>query len=72
MNPPSEEQQHIIDHVKAQSNVIVDACAGSGKSTTILSCAVYMPEARLLQLTYNKTLRHEIREENRRTQINQY
>lgn len=62
MNPPSEEQQHIIDHVKAQSNVIVDACAGSGKSTTILSCALYMPEARLLQLTYNKTLRHEIRE----------
>ena len=62
MNTPSTEQQHIINHVKQGKNVIVDACAGSGKSTTILSCAVSLENKKVLQLTYNKTLRHEVQE----------
>ncbi len=61
MNTPSEEQQHIIDSVKNGNNVIVHAVAGSGKSTTVLSLAKQMPEKRILQLTYNSSLRHEIK-----------
>ena len=37
MNAVSEEQQQVITHIHKGNNVIVDACAGSGKSTTVLS-----------------------------------
>ena len=59
---PSEEQQIIINHIKNGKNVVVDACAGSGKSTTILSCAAAMPDKRFLQITYNASLCKENRE----------
>ena len=61
MNPPSEEQQEIITHIKDGVNVVVDACAGSGKSTTILNVAHQLNDKHILQLTYNSALRHEIR-----------
>ena len=69
MNTPSTEQQIIIDHVKQGKNVVVDACAGSGKSTTILSCALVLGKRKLLQLTYNRTLRHEVQEKVMELQI---
>ena len=62
MNVPSAEQQTIIDTIKNGHNVIVDACAGSGKSTTILSLAMQMPDTKFIQLTYNSSLRYEIRD----------
>jgi len=43
----------------AGGNVVVDACAGSGKSTTILSVARCLPKQRFLQVTYNAALRKE-------------
>ena len=43
-------------------NVVLDAVAGSGKSTTILSMAREMPAKKILQLTYNATLRKEIQQ----------
>jgi hypothetical protein len=58
----SSEQSIIIEHIKRGANVIVDACAGSGKSTTILSCAIQCPQKRFLQITYNSMLRMEIKE----------
>ena len=61
MNEPSEEQQIIIDEILNGNNVIVDACAGSGKSTTILSCAIQIPHKNILQTTYNNQLRQEIK-----------
>ena len=60
MNAVSEEQQQIINNIQNNKNVIVDACAGSGKSTTILSTAKSMPHKRFLLITYNKSLRKEI------------
>jgi len=60
MNEPSEEQQIIINHIKNGDNVVVDACAGSGKSTTILSCAKSTPHKQFLILTYNSALRLEM------------
>jgi hypothetical protein len=62
MNEVSMEQLVIVENIKRGMNVVVDACAGSGKSTTILSCAIQSPEKRFLQITYNSMLRMEIKE----------
>jgi hypothetical protein len=62
MNAPSNEQINIIELVKNKKNVIVDACAGSGKSTTILSMAKNLNRRKFLQLTYNSLLRHEVKD----------
>jgi len=58
----SEEQQHILDRVASGSNVIVDAVAGTGKTTLILAIAQALPDKQLLQMTYNKSLKFEVRE----------
>jgi hypothetical protein len=60
MNVPSQEQSVVIQNIQNGDNVVVDACAGSGKSTTILSCAVAMPDKNFLQMTYNSALREEV------------
>lgn len=39
MNPISEEQAVVLKHIKAGQNAVVNAVAGSGKSTTVLSIA---------------------------------
>jgi len=62
MNQPSGEQKIIIDNVKNNNNVIVDACAGSGKSTTVLSMAKILNRRKFLQVTYNSLLRHEVKD----------
>lgn len=60
MFKPSEEQQLAIQHIINGHNVVLDAVAGSGKSTTILSMAQQMPGKRILQIAYNAMLRKEI------------
>ena len=35
----NEEQQYIIDNIKKGKNVMVDAVAGTGKTTVVLSLA---------------------------------
>jgi hypothetical protein len=60
--PMSDEQKIIYEHIQQGNNVIVDACAGSGKSTTILNIATYLPTWQIIQLTYNSMLRKEIKE----------
>lgn len=57
----SDEQRVIFDHIREGKNVVVDACAGSGKSTTILSIATFMPNHNFIQLTYNSMLCAEIK-----------
>ena len=69
MNTPSEEQKTIIHHIKNIKNVIVDACAGSGKSTTVLETAFQTPNKNILQITYNASLRHEIKEKIKTLQL---
>ena len=61
MNAPSEEQQNVISSVTEGKNVIVDACAGSGKSTTVLSCAKALPSLSFVQITFNKMLQEEVK-----------
>jgi len=58
----SNEQQHILDEVRGGDNVMVDAVAGTGKTTLILSIARELPDKRILQLTYNASLRKDVKD----------
>lgn len=58
----SNEQHAVLDKIRSGRNVIVDACAGSGKSTTILSIAKELTGKQIQQFTYNSMLRREIKE----------
>lgn len=58
---PSTEQQKIIDTVTSGKHVIVNAVAGSGKTTTLLFIARKNKNKRILQITYNKQLKLEVR-----------
>ena len=60
---PSEEQMNIINHIKSgKYNGEVDAVAGSGKTTTILSLANHIAEKSIIQITYNSELKREVSE----------
>jgi hypothetical protein len=58
MQYASSEQLEIVRTI-AYSNIIVDAVAGSGKTTTILYMAQEYKDKSILLLTYNRRLRHE-------------
>jgi len=62
MLKPSDEQMKIIIAVKDGFNVQVDAVAGAGKTTTVLSLAHHLNEKRVMQVTYNSELKLEVRE----------
>ena len=62
MNTPSDEQQTVINNLKNGKNVICSAVAGSGKSSTVLATADQLPDKQILQITYNASLRLEIKE----------
>ena len=62
MNTPSEEQQLVIDNLKNGYNVICSAVAGSGKSSTVLATSKQLFDKQILQITYNASLRLEIKE----------
>lgn len=59
---PSNEQQTIINAIKKGHNIIVDAVAGSGKTTTVLFIAKKNKKKKILQITYNKSLKFEVRD----------
>jgi len=54
----SEEQLNIVN---SKLNIIVDAVAGSGKTTTILHKSFINPNKNILQITYNNMLKREVR-----------
>jgi hypothetical protein len=58
---PSDEQQAIINAIQNGQNVFVNAVPGSGKTTTVTSLAHQTPQKRILQLTYNASLKDEVR-----------
>lgn len=60
LDPMSDEQYKIYQIILNGENAIGDACAGSGKSTTILSIAQNIPSSQFIQLTYNSMLSKEI------------
>lgn len=66
----SDEQNEIIKEVKNGNNIIVDAVAGSGKTTTILYIGKEINNKNILLLTYNKRLKIETREKIKKLNIN--
>ena len=58
----SGEQENILNNIIEGKHVVVDAVAGSGKSTVVLSIAEKMPKTSILQMTYNSMLRLEVKE----------
>jgi hypothetical protein len=54
----SEEQKNIVNNLETY-NIIVNAVAGSGKTTTILHIGLKYPDKKILLLTYNTRLRQE-------------
>lgn len=55
---PSKYQEVIFDYVQhKQGNLIVEACSGSGKTTTILKCMSLLPEdSKVLFAAFNKDI----------------
>lgn len=60
MHAASPEQQAVIDAVRSGANVVVDAVAGSGKTTTVMQMAAQLSDKQLLQLTYNRHLKDDV------------
>lgn len=61
MIKPSLEQKNIIEYTIKGKNIIVNAVAGSGKTTTLLLLGNKLKNKKILQITYNKSLKHEVR-----------
>ncbi len=53
---PSVEQQIILNSIKDGKNIIVEALAGSGKTTLILHTIVSNPEKKGFMISYNRGL----------------
>jgi len=59
----TDEQRLMIDKVLAGKNVLVDACVGSGKTTTIQAlCSEFPKNKKILYLTYNRLLKIDAKE----------
>jgi hypothetical protein len=69
MNILSEEQTEILKYIKNGKNVVVDSCAGTGKTTLILSVAKALPNKKILQMTYNSMLRYEVKDRVKKSKI---
>lgn len=60
--PPSEQQAEALEtFAREKCNLIINACAGSGKTTLILMLAQRHPEMEFLILMYNKFLARDTR-----------
>ncbi len=55
----SPEQQTVIDTAMSGKNILVDACIGSGKTTTIQTLCNAMQDKQILYLTYNTLLKED-------------
>ena len=66
---PTDEQLSVISEIANGNNVIVNAVAGSGKTTTILKAARAQPNKKFLILTYNTRLKDETRAKIKREKL---
>lgn len=58
----SAEQQNVIECINQNQSVIIDAVAGSGKTTTVIGIAKALKTKYILQITYNAHLKLEVKE----------
>ena len=54
----TDQQQEIIH--STEDNLVINAVAGSGKTTTLVQYALARPTMRILYLAYNKAISNEI------------
>jgi len=59
---PSSEQKLILKKIGKGENIYADCVAGSGKTTTVLLLANLYPDKNILQITYNKELKFDVRQ----------
>ena len=57
----TDEQKEFLKHAKAGKDVLVDACIGSGKTTSIQAACDELQGKSILYLTYNRRLLEEAR-----------
>lgn len=57
---PSTEQWVVANATKCDFNIVCNAVAGAGKTTTLLLCAALSPSHKHLLLTYNKRLQLDV------------
>ena len=57
---PTQEQQAIVSKAKSGKNLSVNACAGSGKSSSIVLIADAIPKKKGLYLAFNKAIADEM------------
>lgn len=67
---PSDEQLNIVKNISKNNHTYVDAVAGSGKTTTVLLIAEKNKNKKILQITYNKQLKFEVREKSVLRELN--
>ncbi|MEE5993965.1 MAG: AAA family ATPase [Oscillospiraceae bacterium] len=74
VNDLTTEQQELIAKAKNGENVLVDACIGSGKTTTIQVLCSEMKDKRILYLTYNTLLKLDAKQktQNFNAQVTNY
>lgn len=58
----STEQESVVNAAVAGHNIIVNAVAGAGKTATALAIAKAMTDHYILQVTYNRKLKQEVRQ----------
>lgn len=58
----SAEQEHLITLAEQGKNVLVDACIGSGKTTTIQELCNRLNGKKILYMTYNRLLKLDAKE----------
>ena len=61
-HPVSKQQSNIIDAIKNEKNIMVNAVFGSGKTTTILNAMKNLPDKNAILITYNTHLKNEVLE----------
>lgn len=66
---PSEEQEKVINLITQNKSVVVNSVAGAGKTTTLLFIAEKNKDKKILQITYNKQLKLEVRNKVKKTGI---
>lgn len=61
---PSKYQQDIFDFIKhGVGNIVVEACAGSGKTSTLIKCISLIPQYKhILFCAFNKEITNELKE----------
>lgn len=70
----SDEQQKVIKFAKTGKNILVNACIGSGKTTTIQHLCNVLYNKKILYLTYSRLLKLDAQDKikYRNTTVNNY